>query len=292
MAVSASQVKELREMTGAGMLDCKKALDETNGDFDAAIDWLREKGISKAKKKEARIAAEGLTNIYVQDNTAVILEVNSETDFVAKNENFKNLLNTIGNSILNNDVKTLDEANELVVDGKKISELVIDATAKIGEKITFRRFARITKGDDEVFGNYIHMGGRISVLSILKGANETVARDVSMQAAAMNPKYIKVNDIPESVLNHEKEVLTEEAMNEGKPKEIAEKMVIGRLNKFYKEVCLEEQPFIKDDSINVKTFIKNNNGELLDLIRYEVGEGIEKVTVSFAEEVMSQVNNN
>ena len=291
MAISASQVKELREMTGAGMLDCKKALDATSGDFDKAIDWLREKGISKAKKKESRVAAEGLTNIYEDGNVAVIIEVNSETDFVAKNQNFKDLLDTIGKALLNNKVETLDSANELVVDGKKISELIIDATAKIGEKITFRRFSRIEKNDDEHFGNYIHMGGRISVLSVVKGANAEVARDVSMQAAAMNPKYIKISDIEDSVLNHEKEVLTEEAMNEGKPKEIAEKMVIGRLNKFYKEVCLEEQPFIKDGDINVKTFIKNNGGELVSLVRYEVGEGIEKETVSFAEEVMAQVNN-
>ena len=169
--------------------------------------------------------------------------------------------------------------------------MVVDATAKIGEKLTFRRFERIVKNDDESFGEYIHMGGKISVLSVIKGVSSEISKDVSMQAAAMNPKYIKIEDIEEDVLNHEKEVLTEEAMNEGKPKEIAEKMVIGRLNKFYKEVCLEEQPFIKDDSINVKTFIKNNGGELISLTRYEVGEGIEKSTVSFADEVMSQINN-
>ena len=292
MAISASQVKELREMTGAGMLDCKKALDATEGDFDKAIDWLREKGISKAKKKEARVAAEGLTNIYENENTAVILEINSETDFVAANENFKNLLDVVGNALLNNEVSTLEEANEIVVDDKKISDIIVDATAKIGEKISLRRFKRITKSEDENFGSYIHMGGKISVLSVVKGADSNVAKDVSMQAAAMNPKYIKIEDIEEEVLNHEKEVLTEEAMNEGKTKEIAEKMVIGRINKFYKEVCLEEQPFIKDGDVNVKTYIKNNGGELVSLVRFEVGEGIEKETVSFAEEVMNQVNNN
>ncbi len=291
MAVSASQVKELREMTGAGMLDCKKALDATNGDFDKAIDWLREKGISKAKKKEARVAAEGLTNIYTEGDTAVILEVNSETDFVAKNDNFKELIDTIGKCLIHNEVNTLEEANKLVVDGKTIDELVIDATAKIGEKITLRRFSRITKDSNDVFGAYIHMGGKISVLSVIKGASSEVARDVSMHAAAMNPKYIKISDVPEKELEHERKVLTEEAMNEGKPKEIAEKMVAGRLKKFYKEVCLEEQPFIKDDSIDVKTYIKNSGGELISLVRYEVGEGIVKETTSFKDEVMSQVNN-
>ena len=290
--ISASLVKDLREETGAGMLDCKKALEATNGDFEAAKDWLREKGISKAEKKQSRIAAEGLANIYLNDNKAVIIEINSETDFVSKNDEFKELIDNIGNAILNSDVKTMDEALALDVNGTSVSDYVVAKTAKIGEKLSFRRFDVITKNDDEVFGSYLHMGGKIAVLSIIKGGNSEVAKDISMQAAAMKPRYVFESDVTEEDLAKEREILKEQAMNEGKPQDIAEKMVEGRLKKFYKEQCLIDQDFIKDGDLTVAKYLENNNAELVNMIRYEVGEGLEKREENFAEEVMKQVNGN
>ena len=287
---SASDIKALREKTGAGMLDCKKALEESQGDMDKAVDWLREKGISKAAKKESRIAAEGLSEIIVNGNKAVILEVNSETDFVAKNDEFKKFIDTIGNAIVNSDAKTMEEALNLSTSNGTISEYLVNLVAKIGEKISFRRFELVEKNDDEVFGTYSHMGGRISVLTVLKGANSDVARDVSMHAAAMRPSYITSSDVPEDVIEHEKGIIKEQAINEGKPADIAEKMVNGRINKFFKEICLVEQPFVKDPDVTVGTYVKNNGGEIVNMIRYEVGEGIEKRKDDFASEVMSQVN--
>ena len=289
---SASDIKELREKTGAGMLDCKKALEESQGDMGKAVDWLREKGISKAAKKESRIAAEGLSEIIVNGNKAVILEVNSETDFVAKNEEFKKFIDVVGNAIVNSSVTTMEEALELSTSEGKISEYLVNLVAKIGEKISFRRFELVTKNDDEVFGTYSHMGGKISVLTVLKGANSEVARDVSMHAAAMRPGYITSSEVPEDVIEHEKGIIKEQAINEGKPAEIAEKMVNGRINKFFKEICLVEQPFVKDPDVTVGAFIKNNGGEIKTMVRYEVGEGIEKRKDDFASEVMSQVNGN
>ena len=287
--VTAQLVKELRDATNLGILDCKKALEATNGNIDAAIDWLREKGIAKAAKKESRIAAEGLANIYVSGNKAVILEVNSETDFVAQNEDFKKMVANIGEAVLNSDAKTVEEANSLEVNGQTISDYVVAMTAKIGEKLSLRRLEVITKTDDEVFGSYLHMGGKIAALTVIKGQNEEVAKDVAMQAAAMKPEYTFETDVPEERVSKEKEVLKEEAMKEGKPVEIAEKMVAGRLKKFFKEICLVDQEFIKDGDVDVKTYLKNNNCELVMMIRYEVGEGIEKKVENFAEEVMSQV---
>lgn len=292
MEVTASMVKDLREKTGAGMMDCKKALAETNGDMNAAIDWLREKGIAKSEKKASRIAAEGLANIYIKNNRAVILEVNSETDFVSKNEEFTDMIDTIGNAILNSTVKTLEEALELKVEEGTISDLIVAKTAKIGEKLSLRRIAVVEKTDDEVFGSYLHMGGRIAVLTTLKGANEAVAKDVSMQSAAMKPLYVFESDVPEEVVEREKAVQKELAMSEGKPADIAEKMVEGRIKKFFKEICLAEQAFIKDGDISVSTYVKNNNGEIKSMIRFEVGEGIEKRNENFAEEVMNQIKGN
>ena len=288
---SANDVKELREKTGAGMLDCKKALDATSGDMEKAIDWLREKGIAKASKKESRIAAEGLSEIIVDKNKAVILEVNSETDFVAKNEEFKNFISTVGKAIIKKGVKTMDEAMALKLEnGQTINEYLIALIAKIGEKISFRRFELVKKTAKEVFGVYSHMGGKITVLTVLEGANEEVAKDVSMHAAAMRPLYMTRDEVPESVLDHEKEIIKEQAINEGKPEAIAEKMVAGRINKYYKEVCLLEQEFIKDSDKSVEQYVKDNNGTIKKMIRYEVGEGIEKRNDDFAEEVMKQVN--
>ncbi len=288
--VTAQLVKELRDATNLGILDCKKALEATNGDIDAAMEWLREKGISKAAKKESRIAAEGLTNIYANDTKAVIVEVNAETDFVAKNDDFKKLVDDIGNAILNSDVTTMEEANNLTVNGTTISDYVVAMTAKIGEKLSFRRMEVITKNADEVIGSYLHMGGRIAAVCLVKGNNAEVAKDVAMQAAAMKPEFTFEADVPADRVAKEKELLKEEAMKEGKPAEIAEKMVAGRLKKFFKEICLVDQEFIKDGDVDVKTYLKNNNCELVKMVRYEVGEGIEKKQENFAEEVMSQIN--
>lgn len=292
MEVTASMVKDLREQTGAGMMDCKKALAETNGNMEEAVNWLREKGIAKSAKKESRIAAEGLANIYVDGNKAVILEVNSETDFVSKNEEFRAMIDTIGNTLLKSNVKSIDEAKELATDEGTIGELIVNKTAKIGEKLSFRRFEIVTKSDDEYFGSYIHMGGKIASLTVIKGANAEVAKDVAMQAAAMKPLYCFPSEVPADVLDNERTVLKEQAMNEGKPADIAEKMVEGRIKKFYKEICLTEQPFIKDGDVSVEKYVTNNGGEIKRMIRYEVGEGMEKRNDNFAEEVMNQVKGN
>lgn len=290
--ISASLVKELRELSGAGMMDCKKALEECNGDIEAAKDWLREKGFAKAIKKEARIAAEGLANIYIEGNKAVILEVNSETDFVSKNEEFKGMIDTIGNAILKGNAKTVEEALTLPSEEGTINDLIVAKTAKIGEKLSFRRVTVLEKNDEDVFGGYLHMGGKIAVLVKLKGATEEVAKDVAMQAAAMRPEYIFESEIPEERVAKERELFKSQAMDEGKPADIAEKMVEGRLKKYFKEICLAHQAFIKDGDIDVETYVTNNGGEILEVIRYEVGEGMEKRNDNFAEEVMNQVNGN
>ena len=286
----ASDVKELREKTGAGMLDCKKALEENNGDMEKAIDWLREKGIAKAAKKESRIAAEGLCQIKVEGNTAVILEVNSETDFVAKNEEFTNFVDYLANQILANEVATVEDVLAIEDGGETVNDKLVALVAKIGEKISFRRFEKITKEDDSNFGTYKHMGGKIGVIVVVKGANEEVAKDVAMQACAMNPTGLNRDSIPAEVVEREAKIIKEQVMAEGKPEEIAEKMVTGRLNKFYKEVCLVEQAFIKDSGMSVADYVKNNGGEVLSMVRTAVGEGIEKRQDNFAEEVMAQIN--
>lgn len=289
--IKASDVKELRERTGAGMLDCKKALEATSGDMEKAIDWLREKGISKAAKKESRVAAEGLTVANTEGNTAVVLEVNCETDFVAQNENFKELVDNIMKTLLHNDVKTMDEANQLTIEGgsETISEAIVNFVAKIGEKISFRRFERIEKTDSQVFGIYSHMGGKITAVVVLDGTSEEVARDVAMHVAAMNPTAIRRDEVPAELVERESHVIKEQVMGEGKPADIVEKMVTGRLNKFYKEICLEEQAFIKDSNTNVLNYVKSNGGEIVSMTRYAVGEGIEKKEENFADEVMSQI---
>jgi len=290
--ITAGLVKELREKTGAGMLDCKKALEASNGSLDAAIDWLREKGISKAAKKSDRIAAEGLADILVEGNNAVVVEVNSETDFVAKNEEFKGLVKTILETIIKSDVESLEDALNLDVDGTTLNDLIISKTATIGEKLSLRRFKKITKTDSQSFGSYIHMGGSIAVLTLIDGASTEVARDVAMHAAAMRPKYVRREEVPEAEVEKERVVLKEQAMNEGKPAEIAEKMVEGRLRKFYEEICLEEQAFVKDSDLKVAKFVSNNGGKILEMVRFEVGEGIEKKEEDFAAEVAKQINGN
>lgn len=288
----ASDVKELRERTGAGMLDCKKALDACEGDMDKAIDWLREKGISKAAKKEGRIAAEGVCVVKAEGSNAVILEVNSETDFVAQNKEFLDFTNYLADVLLKNDATAVEDALKINDGGETIGDKLINLTAKIGEKLSLRRFEKVTKTDDEVFGTYTHMGGKIGSLVVLKGANSDVAKDVCMHIAAMAPVCLNKEDVPADMIEHEKTVITEQVMNEGKPQEIALKMVNGRINKFYKEICLADQEFIKDSSVNVSTYVKNNGGEIVKFVRFAVGEGIEKKEEDFAQEVMNQVNGN
>lgn len=287
----ASDVKELREKTGAGMLDCKKALEANEGNMEKAIDWLREKGIAKAEKKAGRIAAEGLCQIKVDGDRAVILEVNSETDFVAKNEEFTNFVDYLAGKILTNDANTVEDVLAIKDGNETISDKLVSLTAKIGEKISFRRFEKVTKTSDEVFGTYKHMGGSIGAVVVIKGASEEVAKDVAMQAAAMNPTALKRSEVPAELVERESHIIKEQVMAEGKPENIAEKMVVGRLNKFYKEICLEEQTFIKDSSVSVLDYVKNNGGEIISMMRFAVGEGIEKKQEDFASEVMSQIQN-
>lgn len=288
--MNAKLIKELRDISGAGMMDCKKALEENDNDIKKATEWLREKGIAKAAKKAGRIAAEGLSTVITEGNKAVILEINCETDFVAKNEKFQNFVNEVARTILNSNAKTNEEALALPCEEGTLNDAVTNMTATIGEKISFRRFTLLEKSDDQNFGAYIHMGGKISVLTLLDGANEEVAKDVSMHAAAMRPEYVKKEQVPEEQVEHEKKILTEQAIAEGKPANIAEKMVMGRINKFYKEICLEEQEFVKDNSVSVAKYVSNNGGKIIDVIRYEVGEGLEKRQENFAEEVAAQMN--
>ena len=291
----ASDVKELREKTGAGMMDCKKALEACDGDQDKAVDWLREKGIAKAAKKESRIAAEGITEADVNGNEAIIFEVNCETDFVTKNEKFVELVKELKEALMSSKCMNIEEANEVKLsDGKTIAERIVEETATIGEKISFRRFERITKNDDETFGVYSHMGGKITAIVVVNGANEDVARDVAMQAAAMNPIAVNRDNVPENVVEHEKEMIKAEMKNDeknkNKPEDILEKMAVGKLGKFFKENCLVEQAFIKDSSLTVEKYVKENGGEVVSMTRFAVGEGIEKKQENFAEEVMSQIN--
>ena len=288
MAITAAMVKELREKTGAGMMDCKKALVETNGDMSAAIDWLRERGIAKAAKKSDRVAAEGLCSVAIDGNTAVIFELNSETDFVAKNEQFLSLLDKLGKILVANKPANVEEALAIEVDGTTVDAMLIEATSTIGEKITLRRLTVVEKADNEFFGSYLHMGGRIAALTVVEGKEE-VAKDAAMHAAAINPQYLTVDQVPAEVVAKEREILTQEALNEGKPANIVEKMVEGRIRKFLADVCMLEQPFVKDGDVTVAKYAKNNGSTIKLFIRLEVGEGIEKVVANFAEEVMSQV---
>lgn len=289
MAVTAQMIKELREITGAGMLDCKKALEETNGNIDAAVDLLREKGQAQAAKKQSRIAAEGLASVVIKDNEAVVFELNSETDFVAKNKEFLNLVETVGNIILNSNANNTEEALEVVNNGESLATLLSNATAKIGEKITLRRVSRVVKETGQGFGSYLHQGGTIAVLTVLAKEDEVVAKDIAMHVAAQNPRYLNSSQVEQSVLDHEKHILTEQALGEGKPADIVEKMVIGRLNKFLKDICLLDQPFVKDSDLTVSKYAKQNGNEVLSYIRLGVGEGIEKRNEDFAAEVAAQL---
>ena len=288
--ISANMVKELRETTGAGMLDCKKALEETNGNMEEAITWLREKGISKAAKKASRIAAEGLGLTKVDGNEAVILEVNSETDFVAKNEEFKSLVNNLADILLKNNVETVEEALKLECDGKTVEELITEKISTIGEKLSFRRFKKITKEDNQVFGTYSHMGGKIVALTVLEGNDEELAKDIAMQAAAMRPQYLTRDEVPSEVVDKERKILEEQAENEGLNKEKLPMIVNGRLNKFYEDVCLVDQGFIKENKMKVSKYVESKKSKIISFTRYEVGEGMEKREENFADEVAKQIN--
>lgn len=289
--ITASLVKELRDKSGAGMLDCKKALEASNGDINVAMDYLREKGIAKAAKKSDRIAAEGIASVLIKGNDAVILEINSETDFVAKNEEFKTLVDTILETLVSSNAKTLDEALELKNGNSTIKELIVSKTATIGEKLSLRRFSKITKKDNESFGSYIHMGGRIAVLTLIEGASEEIAKDVAMHAAAMRPLYLKSSEVPTDVLEKEKTIIREQLINEGKPEDKIENILVGKVRKYYEEVCLEDQIYVKaENKETVSKFVQNNGGKIINMIRYEVGEGMEKKEENFAEEVAAQLN--
>ncbi|WP_101843909.1 translation elongation factor Ts [Halobacillus sp. Marseille-P3879] len=292
MAINAKMVKELREKTGAGMMDCKKALTETDGDMDKALEWLREKGISKAQKKADRIAAEGSAHIVVEGNTAALFEVNCETDFVTKNDQFQLLLQELGKHLVEQKPATVEEALEqkLHGEGSSLNDYITDVVAKIGEKISLRRFVVKEKTDNDAFGAYTHMGGRIGVLTVLEGStDEAAAKDVAMHVAAVNPRYVSRDEIPEEEVNAERETLKTQALNEGKPENIVEKMVEGRLNKFFQEICLLEQDFVKDPDQKVKKYVAAAGGEVNGFVRFEVGEGMQKREENFADEVMSQV---
>ena len=292
MAVTAQMVKELREKTGAGMMDCKKALTETNGDMEKAIDFLREKGIAKAANKADRIAAEGLTSILTEGNDAVILEVNSETDFVAKNEGFQTLVKELAAHLIKNKPATVEEATaQTMENGAVVADHINAAIAKIGEKLSLRRFAVVSKTDNDAFGAYLHMGGRISVLSVLEGTTDAdAAKDISMHIAALRPKYVSRDQVSQEEVERERQVLTTQALNEGKPENIVAKMVEGRLGKYFEDVCVLDQTFVKNPDQKVRQFVESKGATLREFVRYEVGEGIEKREDNFAEEVMNQVN--
>lgn len=292
MAVTAKMVKELREKTGAGMMDCKKALTESNEDMDKAIEYLREKGVAKAAKKADRIAAEGLAYIKAKGNAAVIVEVNSETDFVAKNENFKALIEQLSEQLLEARPKSVEEALGQTVSGsgQTIQEIINEAIAKIGEKISLRRFEIVEKEENDSFGEYLHMGGSIGVLTLLEGnGQEDTAKDVAMHVAAINPRYLSRDEVPSEVVEQEKETLKKQALNEGKPENIVEKMVVGRLNKWFEEICLLDQPFVKDSDQKVGQYVKSKGSSVKAFVRFAVGEGMEKREENFAEEVQAQI---
>lgn len=288
--VSAAKIKELREMTSAGMMDCKKALEATNGDMDEAVKWLREKGIMKAAKKESRIAAEGVCRVEVQGNIATVFEVNSETDFVAKNQKFIDLVDTIAKAILLNKAKNDEEALEAEYEGQKVKDIIVSAVATIGEKITLRRVSLVEKTDSQVFGAYTHMNGKIVVLTVLEGGTEEVAKDVCMHIAAMNPKYIDKSCVDAEFLANETEIARQETLNEGKPEKIVDKIVEGKIHKLLKSVCLVDQPFVKNEDVTVGDYVHSNKAEIKQYIRLAVGEGIEKRKDDFAAEVMAAVN--
>lgn len=291
MNITASMVKDLRTQTGAGMMDCKKALVEAEGDIAKAVDILREKGLSQAAKKASRVAAEGAVGSAVSEDgkTGTILEVNCETDFVGTNEDFRNLAASIADQILAVNPADVEALLDSEIDGKKVRDLVTEAVAKIGENISVRRFVRYESAEGKVY-SYIHGGGKIGVLVEMSGADDELGKDIAMQVAAANPSYLDRTQVSRAEIDHEKEVLAVEARNEGKPENIIEKMVIGRINKYYKEVCLVDQEFIKDGDLTISKLLKSKNASVVRFARYQLGEGIEKKQDDLAAEVAKQLN--
>ena len=294
MAVTAAQVKELREKTGAGMMDCKNALAASDGDMEKAIDWLREKGIAKSIKKASRIAAEGLSKVLIDGNKAVIVEINSETDFVAKNEQFLALLDTATKTILAGNPADNEAALALPVNGGTLNDQFVNATATIGEKIVLRRFTVVEKTDDQLFGEYTHMGGAKTALVLMKGGNDELAHYMAMQVASMSPSYVSAADMPADIVEHERKVQTEIVRNDekfaGKPEQVINGAIEGKVSKALKEMCLVDQEYFMDTAKKVSAVLKENGAEVLSFVRYAVGEGIEKREENFAEEVAKQMN--
>ena len=290
--VTASLVKELREKTGAGMMDCKKVLTETDGDMEKAIELLRERGIAKAAKKSGRVAAEGLVEAYISEDGKVgaIVEVNSETDFVAKNEEFKTFVMNVAKQIVETNPKNVEELlnqQSIFEEGKTVNESLVGKIATIGENLSIRRFARFeSKG---LLEKYIHGDGKIAVLINMTKGDKELAKDLCMQIAAARPEFVKRDEVPQERVDKEMEILKVQAMNEGKPEQIAEKIVQGRVGKFYEEICLVDQVFVKDSSLKVSELLKQKDGEAVEFARFEKGEGIEKKEENFAEEVMNQL---
>ncbi len=292
-AITAALVKELRDKTSAGMMDCKNALSATDGDMEKAIDWLREKGIAKSVKKAGRIAAEGLSKVVVDGNKACLVEINSETDFVAKNEQFLALLDDVANTILASNAKDNDEALALTCNGKALNDLFIEATATIGEKIVLRRFEIVSKADDEIFGTYMHMGGKSSTICTMKGGDDQLAHYIAMQIASMNPSYVSSADMPQDVVEHEREVQTNIVKADekfiGKPEQVINGAIEGKVSKALKDMCLVDQEYFLDTAKKVSAVLKEANATCKGFIRYVVGEGIEKRQENFAEEVAKQM---
>ena len=290
--VTASQVKDLREKTGAVMMDCKKVLTETDGDMEKAIELLRERGIAKAAKKSGRVAAEGLVEAYVSEDgkTGAIVEVNSETDFVAKNEEFKTFVMNVAKQIVEKNPKDVEELlaqDSIEKPGKTVNEVLVEKIATIGENINIRRFVRFES--EGLVEKYIHGDGKIAVLVNMSKGTKEVAKDVCMQIAAARPEFLDEKSVPAERVEKEKEILKAQTMNEGKPEAIAEKIVLGRIGKFYSEICLVDQAFVKDPNIKVSQMLKENDSEIIEFARFEKGEGIEKKEENFAEEVMNQL---
>ncbi|AEN99237.1 translation elongation factor Ts [Fructilactobacillus sanfranciscensis] len=277
--ITAQQVKDLREKTSAGMMDAKKALVEADGDEKKAMEILREKGVAKAQKKSGNTAANGLTKVSVHDNKAAIVEINSETDFVAANDDFKNLVDEVGDLIALEQPKDVEAALKLHLgeDGS-VEDTIIHTSQITGEKVSLRRFAVMNKNDGESFGAYLHNGGEIGVLVKISGADKDVAKDVAMHIAATNPEFLSKDDISAERLQHEKDILTKEALAEGKPANIVEKMVTGRVHKFLAEICLVDQPFVKDPDQTVGQYVDSKGGKVEAFVRYQVGEGIDEAT--------------
>ena len=290
--VTASLVKELREKTGAGMMDCKKVLTETDGDMEKAIELLRERGIAKAAKKSGRVAAEGLVEAVVSEDgkSGAVIEVNSETDFVAKNEEFKTFVENVANQVLKTNPKDVEELlaqPAMFEEGKTVQEALVGKIATIGENLSIRRFVRFES--EGLVEKYIHGDGKIAVLVNMKKGDSTVAKDICMQIAAARPEYVRREEVPEERVAKEMEILKVQTMNEGKPEAIAEKIVQGRIGKFYEEICLVDQVFVKDSSMKVSELLKQKDADVVEFARFEKGEGIEKKEENFAEEVMKQL---